>query len=738
MYKVFALPENFLNHKYSETEKNKYDQAIDGHICGSLNEELTDTQKRRVREYSTSNSVRKSHDEVFGEGNERIVIPLERSTKPTTHNDLQNMSSGWGVNPHHTHVLNHLAQNGYHVTDYNNGVAKKSDGSDDREVSIGKILSRTGGDQKMTTIMSKPKYAINPENGTHLKDADGNKIVTRESKPQSVSQVFASDPIRASQGGLNVHITRNKFDVCGMSTNRSWKSCMNLDGGGNRHYLKNDIEHGTLTAYLTHKDDSNIDHPIGRINLKRFEPIGDSGKAIYRPEDSKYGTLPHEFRKQVSDWAEKNYPSDEKTFAYSKASGLYNDDGKSLITNPKASVQGMDHAKLHDVINSHIKHEIDAHEGAPVNSRDHFGFNPHEHAGMAELIVSRMLHTPEQRSNHAYHAIAETNHDLDGNTDHENPFGKDNEWDWDRNSTNADNMHLHAVHGFNKAGLLKDDEVAHHLSNYNSKFGKDEDHADDDKYSSAKDAHSELIHEAFKRPSLANHPVIEETIHHIYDHPDYHKSIDYLHGHSIPEDIVQRTKNPRLMEKMFSHEHDSYSPHPDIHTEENYRHAGRHADLKLADQLSTHHDEYLRKNLVRGLNSNPEGEKIQHKLTDGLYLHGGSNAEQTKNFNVYHINRDSMSPKAKSSLQDYANSQFMVSEPAHDDETHNQMFNSIAEHSKFPSVLKKIASRHDIPTEVQNHAKENLGIKTESFAPKKTKNLFEFRNYLNKSKNPLY
>jgi hypothetical protein len=63
-------------------------------------------------------------------------------------------------------------------------------------------------------------------------------------------------------------LSKDPIDVLGMSTNRAWNSCMNLENGCNRHLLINDLKYGTLTGYIIKENDKDIKEPVGRINVK--------------------------------------------------------------------------------------------------------------------------------------------------------------------------------------------------------------------------------------------------------------------------------------------------------------------------------------------------------------------------------------------------------------------------------------------------------------------------------------
>ena len=90
---------------------------------------------------------------------------------------------------------------------------------------------------------------------------------------------FSNDPIRLGKSirdsikskNLWVVISNHAYDIAGMSTDRNWTSCMNVIDGNFKHYVWNDIELGTLVAYIIDKNDTNIEHPFGRVLIKPYE-----------------------------------------------------------------------------------------------------------------------------------------------------------------------------------------------------------------------------------------------------------------------------------------------------------------------------------------------------------------------------------------------------------------------------------------------------------------------------------
>jgi len=67
---------------------------------------------------------------------------------------------------------------------------------------------------------------------------------------------------------LQVVISRHPYDVIGMSTDRGWTTCHDLNdkryGGEHLHNISRYLRRGTLAAYVIRKSDRSIDNPISR------------------------------------------------------------------------------------------------------------------------------------------------------------------------------------------------------------------------------------------------------------------------------------------------------------------------------------------------------------------------------------------------------------------------------------------------------------------------------------------
>lgn len=101
---------------------------------------------------------------------------------------------------------------------------------------------------------------------------------------------FFNDPIRTGKSeDLEVVISIKKEDIAAMSTGRRWSSCMTL--GSDSGYYKNvfcEIKDGGFVAYLISKNDRNIDDPLARLHIRRFDSA--DGKSVAVPESGIYSS----------------------------------------------------------------------------------------------------------------------------------------------------------------------------------------------------------------------------------------------------------------------------------------------------------------------------------------------------------------------------------------------------------------------------------------------------------------
>lgn len=196
----------------------------------------------------------------------------------------------------------------------------------------------------------------------------------------NMKSIYSSRPsLKSLQNDRNLMIvvSRKAEDIAGMSTDRRWKSCMELPGydknkmfGGSFHSrLFYDIKLGTLVAYLIRKDDKEIEDPLARIaikpmfstddaisysiikilekeDFKDINSLSDEEKSLVekfkntefvfylRPEKQVYsdGSLPanvlNKFKEEVIKFCHSHNKNTEGAFELSEL--LYNDTGNSI------------------------------------------------------------------------------------------------------------------------------------------------------------------------------------------------------------------------------------------------------------------------------------------------------------------------------------------------------------------------------------------------------------------------
>lgn len=163
------------------------------------------------------------------------------------------------------------------------------------------------------TIPSFHEYRAGYAVDKHGRMTSIGKALGRTKAAPELKQKFDNDPNRQTRSeSLSVAITHNPHHVAGMSTDRGWTSCMHMYDGCNTNQIEKDIQHGTHTAYLIHKDDKNIENPIARLNLKPH--VNESGHTILRPDKNIYGSGNDQFHNTVKEWSETHFPMKNGTY----------------------------------------------------------------------------------------------------------------------------------------------------------------------------------------------------------------------------------------------------------------------------------------------------------------------------------------------------------------------------------------------------------------------------------------
>ena len=252
-----------------------------------------------AKEY-TKMSAGKWHNlypQIFPKGQDRVYFPFTKEVEE-------------GESPVYQLIEEVLAEyDNYEISDYKGGYATKLG----QKYKIGKLLNQIANDNKVDSDLAT-------------------------SAVLALSQ-FNSDPVRSNRKYLIV-ISRHPYDIAGMSTDRAWKSCMNLDvetnGNANmaQTYLPNAIQQGSIVAYLIGDNDKNINKPFARVTVKPYT----SGRKspFLRASDSQYGLSEYkkDLQKQVQAILDEKYNSvkaDLVANTYKHKRDLYQDADPNVI-----------------------------------------------------------------------------------------------------------------------------------------------------------------------------------------------------------------------------------------------------------------------------------------------------------------------------------------------------------------------------------------------------------------------
>jgi hypothetical protein len=149
--------------------------------------------------------------------------------------------------------------------------------------------------------IDKEKEMVSKKSGNYMKIG---KALQKLGKGQLL-KVYADSKkdIMKDTSDLYVVISRHPYDLLGISTDRGWTTCLNLDDKTYNKkyisYLEHLIENGYLSAYLIHKDDRNIENPISRLLIKNhtYPPSVSFGW-----DNKIYGTHIKEFEDIIKKW----------------------------------------------------------------------------------------------------------------------------------------------------------------------------------------------------------------------------------------------------------------------------------------------------------------------------------------------------------------------------------------------------------------------------------------------------
>ncbi len=227
-------------------------------------------------------------------------------------------------------VINILRTNGYEITDYRKGYCVDSYG---RSVRIGKAIEDIKR-KNIKEIRSKinelyaqldDKYNLDdPDDKMNEINNLSQQELREETDFRKIKNIFETSRYREYKQSDNFYIvlTQNPQDVANMSTCRRWTSCMNLETGMYAQTVYQELKNGGFVAYLINIDDKNIQEPLARILIKRFDDF--EGNSYALPEQKVYGTDFPGFQEAVEAWVDSKQ-GDMPTGQYYRQGGDYSD-----------------------------------------------------------------------------------------------------------------------------------------------------------------------------------------------------------------------------------------------------------------------------------------------------------------------------------------------------------------------------------------------------------------------------
>ncbi len=236
------------------------------HFIESINvllAKLTKEQFEPYKKYWFDKEFRKKYDHIFGEGNFRMVLPDKISL------DLVELVES----------SIHFRDNFEKVSHTLKGLDLGFEIRDASDYIKGFAFDMSGKRKKILDLLK--------EHSAAKEDSPGFSAM------QNIIKKFNERPKEKEKKIYRIVISRLPYDIAGMSTDRRWTSCMALpgdkkkpSGGINHQIVKNDIEEGTLVAYLVEENDLKVKNPWARILIKPY--VGGRQEVLLVPSGDVY------------------------------------------------------------------------------------------------------------------------------------------------------------------------------------------------------------------------------------------------------------------------------------------------------------------------------------------------------------------------------------------------------------------------------------------------------------------
>jgi hypothetical protein len=258
-----------------------------------LLEYLTDEQRSRYKNDKMTDKARSDTDHFFGKDNDIIHGEINDDA-----GHLHNKSEI------HKAVERHLGKE-ISTDDYRKGLTNDKYG---RQTKIGRLIK-----------------------DSNLKDQFASDTTREGSKKGST---FKTSTVRGTEVAGQTNSAPNKEHPSG----HSWgeHSCKNVDDGCNRHYLNDEIKHGTV-VHRVHDQDGK------EIYRATLQPHHNKEGHVAYAVDSEYGIKHPAFTKSSHEVAKKLSGKDTSG-AFKKHEKVYNDNGQEYMLHPNTTKEDLDKA----------------------------------------------------------------------------------------------------------------------------------------------------------------------------------------------------------------------------------------------------------------------------------------------------------------------------------------------------------------------------------------------------------
>ena len=282
-------------------------RGIEGETFGAFAD--YEQHRHNIEEAARSNPY--PFKEWFPDGN-RAYIPLVDSSSSLSEKDWE--------------IINELKGAGYAINEelYIQGYVQNRSGN---KVKIGKVLKRVLEDSAKREAEQIEQSAQNSiaegyDEAMAIEDRD-TRLTKSRFYHENMMQNFVNSPARAGSGDpMMIVISQDPHDIGRMSTDRGWTSCMDLDKGAYRENVVCEVAAGSLIAYIIRASDTEVEKPLARIHIKRYEDGEGNSYAV--PEDTAYGTEIEGFQEGVKKWLNERQGSLPMGF-YRRKGGNYSD-----------------------------------------------------------------------------------------------------------------------------------------------------------------------------------------------------------------------------------------------------------------------------------------------------------------------------------------------------------------------------------------------------------------------------